>query len=215
MRESLPDRAPLPPPAAAGHLERVAARTMPRPASTRDALLIVALAGVAVGAGVGATHEPFLSVSVNGVETRVASATSDAQHGRGPSDAAFDRLLSSIRAEAVESGYTHPAESDLGNFVEANGVRAVTSKLFYHNVATAEVSDVIRLLGRIAGVSEGDQVEIVQTALANTDVQVRDSAVRAAENWGSRAVVGVLHAHDEPVPWLADYIAQVVIDLRG
>lgn len=54
---------------------------------------------------------------------------------------------------------------------------------------------------------------LVGAALESPDVRVRDSAVQAVENWSSEALLVAFDTHDEPEPWLREYIVGVRDDL--
>ena len=45
------------------------------------------------------------------------------------------------------------------------------------------------------------------------NVEMRDAAVQAIESWGERDLIDVLRTHQEPEPWLREYIQDVIDDL--
>lgn len=58
------------------------------------------------------------------------------------------------------------------------------------------------------------RIELIRSALDIGDAEIRDAAVQASETWSSDAVRRVLEAHEEMLPWLRDYIRDVVEDLE-
>lgn len=139
-------------------------------------------------------------------------------HTRAPNrssiEAAFFRTL---EAQPVEDGRHHPGEEVLldakGSF--ADGIDAWASDLCEHATTPAERASVMRLFGRV-GLPSGTESRkaLITRALASPDVEVRDAAVQAVESWEDPALIKVLEAHREAVQWLADYIDQVLDDLR-
>ena len=55
--------------------------------------------------------------------------------------------------------------------------------------------------------------DFVRDALGLSDVQLRDAAMQAAENWGDSAMIEVLQEHTENVQWLDAYRKDVIADL--
>jgi hypothetical protein len=51
-------------------------------------------------------------------------------------------------------------------------------------------------------------------ALLHPDVEVREAAVRAIEMWEDPAIIGYLERREEKVSWLANYIKQVIKDIK-
>lgn len=52
--------------------------------------------------------------------------------------------------------------------------------------------------------------ELVRALLASDDLLVRDAAIQAAETWGDQALIAILEAHDDPSPFLNDYVNAIV-----
>ncbi len=54
---------------------------------------------------------------------------------------------------------------------------------------------------------------MVINGLEHGDSSIREAAVCAIENWGQTDLLPVLARHEDPEPWLADYISRVVSEL--
>lgn len=126
-------------------------------------------------------------------------------------------LLSAFEEETFEDGFSHPAEKIIEEALRADPKELSTwiQAIFRENINRLSIaSGILRCIGRL-NVNEiypwGHIM--VLTALENIDPEVREAAVRAAENWEDPFLIKALSDHEEEVPWLADYINQVVIDL--
>ena len=126
------------------------------------------------------------------------------------------RLLASIDLEAVEDGYSHPAEAIIEEAFAVSGEAAERwTESIVVSAGPASAAAVLKCLGRLDSPgSERWRVDLIRNALISPDVEVRDAAVQGAELWGSEALAGVLKAHSEKVPWLADYIRRVICDIQ-
>lgn len=147
-----------------------------------------------------------------------------------------DELRSSFADEPIEDCVSHPAEQIvqreaellrkappghlLGWLVEEGGefAASVLACLGRCDVPNFGVLDV-----PVIALGEGDahaatdavswRLALVRSALKSPDIRVRDSAVQAVENWESEALLAAFESHEEPVPWLREYIAGVQADL--
>lgn len=128
-------------------------------------------------------------------------------------------LLRLLELEPIEDGYTHPAEQILEDawkryrLLLPNWIQSVYIESFNRSTISAGI---LRCVGRLRG-------EIVHPwglvmaigGLSHFDIEVREAAVRALELWGGRESLYVLknRVEVETVPWLADYIKQVIEDI--
>lgn len=131
-------------------------------------------------------------------------------------------LLRSLEVEPVEVGYSHPAVQIMEDAIAAHGVAAnrwiVGIYLSNYGTRPAIVADLLRCISRL----EHSNIQpwgilMAVSALSHPDPELREAAVRAFEIWGGTESVDVLKTRvdAEPLPWLADYMRQVITDLTG
>ncbi len=127
-------------------------------------------------------------------------------------------LHASFEADLLEDGLSHPAEEVIGQTLQSGKGPSVLGWLRVFCLDAAQPSfaaSVLRCLGRqMDPGTDVWRVELVRNGLAMNDVEIRDAAVQAAESWGDSDMIDVLESHSEPVPWLQDYIHNVIDDLR-
>ena len=132
------------------------------------------------------------------------------------------RLLSSLEAEPLEDGVSHPAD----RLIEA-ALHDVSSEPASRKCETLRglaldpehpslAADVLRCVGRqeLPG-TRSWRADLICDALKSSHVEVRDGAAQAAEMWGDAGLGPVLRSHSEPVPWLRSYIEDVIADLTA
>ena len=132
------------------------------------------------------------------------------------------RILNGLRTafetEPLEDGMGHPAEEILRKALldtEASCVLGWTRELALDTAHPNLAASVLRCLGRLEHPGTGAwRTELIRSALGTDEVELRDAAAQAAETWGGDAVRQVLETHAEPLPWLRDYIRDVVEDLE-
>lgn len=125
-------------------------------------------------------------------------------------------LLAAIKSEAVEDGRQHPAESALAAFVRQHGGDIFLEEMFDRPPADSALTvTLLRLFGRMQLSDTGFRQRLLKSGLASGDIQVRDAAVTAAEEWSDPGAIALLESHVEESPWLADYITRVVRDLKA
>lgn len=124
-------------------------------------------------------------------------------------------VWSLINREPVENGFTHPAEKILMEALvhqKKDVIRWIESILEHKNPYV--VADIITCLGRVTEENHPDwAIEIISEALEHSNVAVRDAAAQALESWETSQVLGLLTNHKEKVPWLREYIGQIVTQL--
>lgn len=126
---------------------------------------------------------------------------------------AFPLLLSQVDVEPVEDGMTHPAETYVAEFVRNHGAEDLPTLLSLTDPCRR--ASVLRLLGRSDAIDVATRIELIESALVSTDLQLRDAAVHAAEQWADPELAEVLRGHHEPTPWLAEYIDAIVGAISG
>lgn len=126
------------------------------------------------------------------------------------------RLRGAFEDTPLEDGIDHPAEPIIDEALRSVDGQRVLGWLRALSVAAGHpelAASVLRCLGRRGLGTPAWRAETVQAALATEDVEMRDAAVQAAESWGGLEVRDVLRSHVEPIPWLREYIEDVVEDL--
>ena len=129
-----------------------------------------------------------------------------------------DKLRKAFAEYPLVDGINHPAELIVDEaLAPANGKRflAELRKWSLDIANPGFASSVLRCLGRTNPGTSAWRIKIVRSALNADDVEVRDAAVQAAESWGDPEILGVLENHVEAIPWLRDYIEDVVDDLKS
>ena len=125
----------------------------------------------------------------------------------------FAELANAFDAMLFEDGMAHPAEriivDALGKEESFSWFLALVNDLAYLSIAPP----VLRCLGRMVDVGTKQwRVDLVTSALATTEAEVRDAAVQVVESWAGEELLTVLESHDEAVPWIRDYINDVLAD---
>lgn len=111
---------------------------------------------------------------------------------------------------------THPCERDLARYIELYGgigVDILQMKALLAGVST--YADLIKVLSHCPLVSREHRRFIVRTGLSHEDIQVRDAAITAAENWEGTDLAEILAAHNEKEDWLREYMERVIVNLRS
>ncbi len=127
-----------------------------------------------------------------------------------------NRLIMAFEAEPLEDGIDHPAERIIDEALRSVSRWRVLARLRALSVDVERpdlAASILRCLGRQRPGTSEWRVELVQSALAADDVELRDAAVQAAESWSGLEMRKVLLSHVEAVPWLRAYIADVAEDL--
>ena len=129
-----------------------------------------------------------------------------------------DKLKVAFDAEPLEDGMDHPAEEIIGQAIKSREDVRVLDWLMEFSLDVAQpnfAASVLRCLGRqVYPGTESWRTNLVSSALDMNDAEIRDAAVQAAEFWGGKGIRNVLEVHQEPLPWLREYVRGVVEDLR-
>lgn len=127
------------------------------------------------------------------------------------------RLLEAFETDPLESGIDHPAEQIITKALQSLENRQIFEwfKNFCLDVERPSfAASVLRCLGRQTNLGTYSwRAELVRGGLAVDDVEIRDTAVQAAELWGDQDLVGILKSHHESESWLREYILDVINDL--
>jgi hypothetical protein len=128
-------------------------------------------------------------------------------------------ILSSITNEPVEDGYSHPAERYIERFLllDSQGMVNWIEDLLADERSYSIAASIIKCIGRVKlDICKGWGFRIIEIALEHPDVEVRDSAAQALEQWGTLQAKDLLKKHiaNEEVPWLGDYMKRVIRDME-
>ncbi len=132
------------------------------------------------------------------------------------------KLLRSLEVEPVEVGYSHPGMRIMEEAIATSGQVAnrwiVSAYLSNYRTRPTIAADLLRCVSRL----EHHNIQpwgilMAISALSHPDPELREAAVRAFEVWGGLDSVEVLRTrvNAEPLPWLADYMRQVIEDITG
>ncbi len=126
-------------------------------------------------------------------------------------------LYSAFDAEPFEDGMDHPADQIIENALRSTSDERILEQfgaLCLDIERPSFASSILRCLGRQTDIGNAAwRAGVVRNALATADIEIRDAAVHAAESWGGAKIVDVLMSHNEPEPWLRDYVREVIDDL--
>lgn len=135
---------------------------------------------------------------------------------------AQNRLLSMLQTSfdenPIEDGIDHPAEGIIANAIQFNDAELVFDWLKVFSLDAerpSSAASILRCLGRLKCFGEVSwRVDLIRRALTMEDVEIRDAAVQAAECWGGEDILKTLKAHSEPLPWLQEYVSDVIEDFE-
>lgn len=127
-------------------------------------------------------------------------------------------VIHALNEESIEDGYSHPAENIMQETIMTYSPYAGIwiQSLYIENLNNHKLAaGILRCIGRLnSKISKPWGSIMVTGALFHSDVEVREAAVRAIEMWEDYSVIGYLEQREEKVPWLSDYIKQVIKDLK-
>ena len=130
------------------------------------------------------------------------------------------RLTRSLELEPVEAGYSHPAVQTMEEAIDTFGPAAsrwiMAAYMASLRNKPAVAADLLRCIGRLPRHKVQPWATLIAIGgLLHPDPEVREAAVRALEIWGDRDSLDALKLRvgTEPLPWLADYMRQVIADL--
>ena len=132
------------------------------------------------------------------------------------------RLHRAFDLEPFEDGNKHVAEDVIREALQTTRRTAILEWLrtLVVDRGTSDPLFAASLLRCLSRESEfvGDAAwrsDFVRDALGLSDVQLRDAAMQAAENWGDSAMIVVLQEHTENIQWLDAYRKDVIADLNA
>jgi hypothetical protein len=118
-----------------------------------------------------------------------------------------------IAEEPVEAGYQHAAEDILAKALtnQPEDVESWLQYLLDFEKNEGLVADILTCFGHAISKTPPDWAfAVMDDAIRHSSVGVRDVAAQTLELWSSPEALAVLRQHEEPVPWLKDYIEKVI-----
>lgn len=128
------------------------------------------------------------------------------------------RLIGSIRDEDFEYGVDTKADAMVREQMKLNklATKSWLNSLFVENFEdTAILTGLLHIVARLEYLEvypEGQTMALA--ALSHSDLRVQECGIRAFESWASVESLGVLENVSVCSEWLAEYLSQVVSDLR-
>ena len=145
----------------------------------------------------------------------LTAATTSQRTGRAQLES---RLWWAFESEPLEDGMDHPAERLLAehlNQCPAARLLEWISGWCTDSTNAAFAASVFQCLARQTRPGTASwRTGLVQSGLAAPHVEIRDAAAKAADSWGDTELLPILEGYREPVPWLADFIRDVVTDWK-
>lgn len=129
------------------------------------------------------------------------------------------KLSAIFQANPVEDGIDHPGEVMIREALQSMDGYPVLEWLKMFSADTANphfAASVLRCLGRQQRLGTASwRIEVIRKALSTDAVDLRDAAAQAAECWGGLEMQDILQEHTDPVPWLREYILDILNDIQS
>ena len=127
-------------------------------------------------------------------------------------DSAFDNI-------PLESCVAHPADEILAKALQKAANNPAIFQFIREFCLDASRPDlaasVLRCLSRQpAPQAPAWRTRLVRDSLASKSLDVRDAAVQAADSWQDDGMAAILQSHQEPEPWLQEYIDEIVAGMK-
>ena len=126
-------------------------------------------------------------------------------------------LYTSFEETPLESCAYHPAEK-----IIEDALHTIPDGLAYSFLKDYCLDDekpvygasVLRCLSRLTSPGTPEwRAQIICGALTSSNLELRDNAIQAAESWEDRRLASILRAHEEPEPYLREYLQHVIAEL--
>jgi hypothetical protein len=160
-------------------------------------------------------HRVFVVVSDTSVFRAAMGDATGGGAGEPPWSTALARDLAVLFDEHdVEDGRAHVAERVLHRVLREQAGAAEWCSRAVLRPETRWRASLLRILGRqdIALVLPWGY-DLAALALMDSDIEVRDAAVRALEHWGGEKAIELLGRHVDAAPWLTRYAQRVAAEL--
>jgi len=129
-------------------------------------------------------------------------------------------LIALVLDEAIEDGVSHPGEDLIHEALHRSRCECLDwlSGILneHYKDRPSLCASILRCIGRLEQRQVGQWgLHVVDHALRSKDIEIRDAAVCALEEWGGDESVRILRRHHDTEDWLNAYVQQVIIDLSG
>jgi len=128
------------------------------------------------------------------------------------------QLLMLIEESELEYGFNSALDVFLRDRLAEN---ALATKEWLNSLFIQHIADPAVTTGILRTIAHLDYSEIAPqgptialAALANLNPEVRESGIRAFENWGTLECLHILRTVQCPEEWMQDYVNQVISDLE-
>ncbi len=130
------------------------------------------------------------------------------------------KLIATLLDEPIEDGVAHPGEGLIDEALRAGSSNCQDwlSRVLVEHYPTRPslCASIVRCIGRLDyDRLRGWGMRVIDDALRNRDVEVREAAIRALEAWGGPVAIEMLRRHKDGEAWLNEYVQQVIVDLSG
>ena len=162
------------------------------------------------------TTEPMMLAAALSQQEPIAA---EAPHMELHLKSLLTELEADFAAEPFEDGMDHEAEQTLVRAfanIEAQYLLTLLTD-FCTDVTKPNFSaSILRCLGRLNDPgTQAWRTQLISDALAKGNPEIRDAAVQAVEQWDEPRLASVLKSHQEQLPWLQDYIRDVLQGMEG
>lgn len=130
---------------------------------------------------------------------------------------AREAIMRIIGAETFEVGEEHPAEREIARLLNDRTIN--DPEHFFDNIylilftQTESLYRLIRVLGRLDRRLIFPWIhKFLQKCLGHYDIEVRSAAAYTLDRLGDRSSISLLSQHHDAVPWLQEYIEEVLAD---
>lgn len=126
------------------------------------------------------------------------------------------RIRTLLAERSLEDGRIHDAEIVLDRAAAAGAADSEWAMQFVRATASRQLPDTLVLLARVGLPSATKhRAQLLTNCLADEDLSIRAAAVQALELWGDKDALVVAGSHKEEIPWIRDYLATVIHDIRS
>lgn len=127
-------------------------------------------------------------------------------------------LYSAFDSIPLESCVDHPADQIIERALREYPRDSILEWLgkFCLDESRADfAASVLRCLGRQPNLgTESWRVRLLEAALRTDNLEIRDAAAQTTDMWEDKGMASILRSHEEPVPWLREYIEAVRSNLE-
>jgi hypothetical protein len=120
------------------------------------------------------------------------------------------QLVSAFEEFEVEDGYEHPAERLMESALRQNPETKSTLLGLFRDPYFRHRTALLRCIGRLPAEIAGTWgIGMVAEALQDSDLTLRDAALRAIEHWETAEAMTLIRDYRDPHPWLEQYVGRI------